>query len=326
MTKLRVLFNVLEVHDPAKIFPLAKSLGIESISIFGDLCWPELPERFNTIAREFTDVCVNLYHEPTYTDKPGWRESLEKDSERILPALARIGIDNYAWMIECNLYGYPWNPLVGRYVHRDRLVERVNAFHEVAHAVNPRAVVIGVPYPSQFMNLNCGVHGWKDWWVRHGEKMKFDRIAMNAHIGVWIHAPTGRWVYRHLTDAVRFLQKRGYPPLYVEVGYPTLGRKPLIGLYGWGREKDQADLLKTCYRAISDMGVPAMQICEFIDPDPDGQVYEIFYGDKGKLPGFLGVAVEEEAHWGLLRSDGTDKSVCSWIREVTAGTGDGKDE
>lgn len=321
MTKLRVLFNVLEVLDTDKIFPRVKSLGIESISVFGDLRWKRLPAYFKSVGNQFTDVCVNLYHNPTYLNETGWRGLLEEDCSRIIPALARLGIHNYAWMIEGNLYGYPWNPLVGRYAHRDRLAERFNAFYDAAHAANPRANVLVVPYPHLLMNLNCGPRGWKDWWARHGERMKFDRVALNAHIGVWIFAATRGWVYRHLVDSIGFLQKRGHEPLYVEVGYPTAGRMPLIGWYGFGREKDQVALLKTCYRALSDTGVPSMQICEFIDPDPAGQIYETFYGRDGRLPRFFGVPVTEEANWGLLRRDGTEKEACGWVRDVAGGAG-----
>ncbi|MFH1538105.1 MAG: hypothetical protein ABIH66_04045 [bacterium] len=321
MTKLRVLFNVLGVLDTKEIFPRVKSLGIGRISVFGDLRWKRLPAYFKDVGKEFTDICINLFHDPTYLNEPGWRNSLEKDCDRIIPALARLGINKYAWMIEGNLYGYPLNPLVGRYVSRDRLVERFNAFYDAAHAANPRAEVIIVPYPHLLMNLNCGLRGWKDWWLRQGERMKFDRVALNAHVGVWIFAATDGWAYRHLVDSIGFLQNRGHEPLYVEVGYPTAGRMPLIGWYGRGREKDQEALLKTCYRALSDMGVSYMQICEFIDPDPDGQIYEHFFGSNGRLPRFLGVPVIEEANWGLLRRDGTEKESCRWVRDAARRAG-----
>ncbi|MEW5944600.1 MAG: hypothetical protein AB1742_00220 [bacterium] len=317
MTRLRVLFNVLETRDVNRFFPLVKSLGIESASVFGSLRWKRLPRYFTAVAREFTDVCVNLLHDPAYRDEPGWREALQADCARIVPALAALGIHDYAWMIEGNLYGYPWNPLVGRYVHRNRLVDRFNAFYDAAHAANPRARVIIVPYPHPLMNLDCGVRGWKDWWTLHGAKAKFDAAALNAHVGVWIPAASRSRARRRLLDSVRFMQDRGFPPLYVEVGYPTAGRKPLVGWYGRGTERDQARLLAACCEALNDAGVPAMQICELMDPDPSGQIYESFFGNEGKLPRFLGAPVVEEAHWGLLRKDGTEKPACDWVRRVT---------
>ena len=117
---------------------------------------------------------------------------------------------------------------------------------------------------------------------------------MDAHVGVWIHALTKKWVYKRLVDSIKFLRERGYPVLYVEVGYPTTRYKPIIGWYGWGREKDQVNMLDICYRAISDMEVPYMPICEFIDPTD--WPYEPFFGDEGRVPKFLGFPVLEEKH------------------------------
>ena len=179
--------------------------------------------------------------------------------------------------------------------------------------------MVAVPYPNPLMNLNCGRHGWKDWWVKHGEKMKFDNVAMDAHLGVWIYAPTKNGIYERLCDSVKFLNKRGYKPSYVEVGYPTTGFKPLIGLYGWGREKDQINVLDSCYRALTDTEVLYMQICEFIDPST--QLYDFSLpsiGKKGQVPKFLGIIpVLEEKHWGLLKADGTEKKACNWVKEIT---------
>ena len=324
MTKIRILFNVLEVLKTEDIFPKVKSLGIETISIFGNLGWEKLPDYFKTIAKEFpvrsevsNGVNINLYHIPTYKGEAGWQDSLRKDAERTISSLAQLGINNYCWMIECNLYGYKWNPLVGKYVHGDRLIEHFNTFYDIAHSVNPNANVIIVPYPHPLINLNCGIHGWKDWWIKHGEKMKFDQVSLDAHVGVWIYAINKKSIYKRLVNSIKFLKERGYSVSYVEVGYPTVGFKPLTGLYGWGREKNQIDLLDTCYQALTDMQVPYLQICEFIDP-ASAQVYERFFGNKGKVPKFLGfIPVLEEAHWGVFKSNGAEKKVCEWIRKVT---------
>ena len=143
-----------------------------------------------------------------------------------------------------------------------------------------------------------------------------------AHVGVWIAAPTDGSVQRHLRDAVSFLKERGHDPIYVEVGYPTHGFKPLAGLYGWGREKDQAAMLKTCYAELSDLGVPWMQICECIDPAGE-QVYDSrLMGDEGRVPKAFGIVpVSEERHWGLLNADGSEKEACEWVAEVAKGSG-----
>lgn len=59
-----------------------------------------------------------------------------------------------------------------------------------------------------------------------------------------------------------------------------------------------------------------MQICEFINPA--NRPYESFFGDKGRVPKFLGfIPVREEKHWGLLRSDGSEKMACEWVRKIT---------
>lgn len=318
MTKLRVLFNALEGLNAKEIFPKVKSLGIEAVSFFGNLDCEKLPVHFESAAGEFKDVNVNLFHDPTCKNESGWREKLRRDGGRTIAALAHLGLNNYPWMIELNLYGYSWNPQFCRCVHRDKLVEHFNAFYDVAHDVNPDASVTVVPYPHPLMNLNCGARGWKDWWIKYGEKMKFDRVAMDAHMGVWIYALSGKKVYRHLTDSIGFLQKRGYQVSYVEVGYPTTGLKPLVGWYGWGREKDQVSMLDVCYRALSDMGVPYMQICEFIDPATKRLYDSPVIGNEGQIPKFLGfIPVIEEKHWGLLRSDGSEKEACGWVRSIT---------
>jgi hypothetical protein len=318
MTRLRVLFNVLEVLDAREIFPRVKSLGIKAVSMFGELGKPP-PDHFRRAAEEFEDVNLNLIHNPTYKDRPGWQEALRRDAEKTIPALAGLGLHNYVWMLECNLYGYKWNPLVGPYVHRDRLVEHFNSFSRLAHEFNPDARVVMVPYPNPFMNLNCGLGGWKDWFVKYGERMEFDVIAIDAHVGVWIYAFTNRGLRRRLLDAVEFIRGRGHSIYYVELGYPTVGYKPPIGGYGWGRQRDQVELLKTCYQALSGADIPYMQICELIDPEPRGQIYESFFGKKGRLPRFLGIPVLEEAHWGLLKKDGTEKKACGWVRGITGG-------
>ncbi len=318
MTKLRALFNVLEVYNVKELLSEAKALGIEAVSCFGYLGGEHLPTYFEYLGREFKDVNVNLFHNPTYRNEPNWKYLLRRDGSRTLRALAEVGINNYPWMIQCNLYGYKWNPLVGSYVHRDKLVEHFNAFYDLAHEVNPKANVILVLYPHRLMNLNCGVHGWKDWFLRYRDKLKFDAIALDAHVGVWIQALTRKGITKRLVDPIRFLQDRGYSVSYVEVGYPTVGYKPPIGWYGWGTEEDQAELLDICYRTLEEMKVPYMQICEFIDPDPKGQIYESFFGKDGKLPRFLGIPVREEAHWGLLRKDRTKKKACEWIKRITS--------
>jgi hypothetical protein len=314
--KIRVLFNVLETLDTEEIFARVKSLGIEAISFFGELGRP-LPDHFRIAAENFSDVNVNLIHRPTYRDKPGWRDELERDGRMTVEDLAKIGINNYVWLLECNLYGYRWNPLVGRFVHRDRLVDHFNSFYRMAHQVNPEANVIMVPYPHPLMNLNQGLRGWKDWFVKVGEKMNFDTLAMDAHVGVWIYAWGNKGIQRRLTDAIDFIYARGHSIYYIEVGYPTARRKPPVGFYGWGRERDQVEALKTCYDTLAERGVPYMQICEFIDPEPDGQIYEKFFGRYGQLPRFLGFPVREEAHWGLLRKDRSEKPACKWVREIT---------
>jgi hypothetical protein len=202
-------------------------------------------------------------------------------------------------------------------VHRDRLVEHFNTFYDLAHEANPQANVILVPYPHPLMNLNCGIRGWKDWFVKYGERMKFDQIALDAHVGIWIQAVTRKALCKRLTDAIGFIQGRGHSVLYVEVGYPTIGYKPPIGWYGWGREKDQVEVLRICYEVLEQMGIPYMQICECRDPDTAVQVYESFFGNKGMLPRFFGIPVREEAHWGLIRKDGTEKEACQWVRHIT---------
>ena len=318
MTELRVLFNALGMLKTGDVLPKVKSLGIKSVSIFGDLGCKKIPAHFESVSREFKNVNVNLIHNPTYKNEANWKEKLQKDGARTIAALAELGLNNYPWMIECNLYGYRWNPQFAECVHRDKLVEHFNVFYGLAHDVNPDASVIAVPYPHPLMNLNCGRRGWKDWWVKYGEKLKFDQVALDAHVGVWIHALTKKKVYERLVDSVSFLQKRGYPVLYVEVGYPTTGLKPLTGWYGWGREEDQAEILDVCYRALTDMGVPWMQICEFIDPATKRIYDSSLLGDKGEIPKLLGfIPVVREKHWGLLRSDGSEKKACGWIRKIT---------
>jgi hypothetical protein len=312
MTELRVLFNSLQ-GKTQDIFLKVRRLGIEAISVFFDLT-EKLPPYFESVAK-FRNVNVNLFHRPAYLNERNWKEKLRKDCERNIVKLADLGINNYPWMIECNLYGYSWNPQVGRFVHRDRLIEHFNSFYEIAHDVNRDANVIVVPYPHPFINLNCGRKGWKDWWIKHGERMKFDEVGMDAHVGVWIPAVGRSGIYHHLLDSIGFLQERGYPVSYVEVGYPTTGFKPLLGWYGWGREKDQVNLLRTCFSALRQMNVPWMQICEFIDP-AEKRIYDCsLLGDGGKVPKFLGfIPVLEELHWGILRKDGSEKLVCGWIR------------
>jgi hypothetical protein len=314
--KLRVLFNVLATLNAQEVFARVKSLGIGAISLFGELGQP-LPDHFRIAAEEFTDVNVNLIHRPTYRDKPGWKDELERDGRKTVAELAQLGINNYVWLLECNLYGYRWNPLVGKFVHRDRLVEHFNVFYQVVHEVNERAKVVMVPYPHPLMNLNRGWRGWRDWFVKEGERMHFDLLALDAHVGVWIYAWGKRGLRRRLLDAIDFLQGRGYQIYYIEVGYPTAGRKPPVGFYGWGSEQDQVEVLKTCWNALAERGIPYMQICEFIDPVPKRQVYEKFFGHYGHLPRFFGIPVREEAHWGLLRKDGTEKQACQWVREIT---------
>lgn len=314
--RLRVLFNVLETLDADDIFAKVESLGIDAISFFGELGRP-LPDHFSMAAREFEDVNVNLIHRPTYRDKPGWRDELERDGRMTIAELRDLGINNYVWLLECNLYGYRWNPLVGKFVHRDRLRDHFNAFYDIAHEVNPSARVIFVPYPHPLMNLNRGLGGWKDWFIKESAKIKFDQIALDAHVGVWIYAWGNGGLRRRLIDAIDFLYSRGHSLYYIEVGYPTARRKPPIGFYGWGRKKDQVEALKTCWKALADRGVPYMQICEFIDPDPKGQIYENFFGHYGRLPRFFGIPVVEEAHRGLLKRDGSEKPACEWVREVT---------
>lgn len=317
MTKLRVLFNTMEALNVQEIVPKVKSLGIEAISVFGEINGKEPPPHFHTIAKEFKNINVNLFHLPTYFNEPDWPERLKKDSEITIASLAKLGIHNYAWMIEGNLYGMKFNPLVGKYIHRNRLVNHFNTFYEIAHDIDSEANIIVVPYPHLLMNLSCGIHGWKDWWIKYGEKLKFDALAMDAHIGVWIYALTKRGIKKRLADSINFLKDRGYSVTYVEVGYPTHKFKPLIGWYGWGREKDQVEMLKTCYQVLNELEVPYMQICEFIDPDPAKQVYETFFSKQGKLPKFLGfIPVTEEAHWGLLKKDRSEKQACAWVRET----------
>ncbi|MFX0135098.1 MAG: hypothetical protein ACFFDN_15760 [Candidatus Hodarchaeota archaeon] len=317
MTKLRVLFNVLSVLNPRIIFPKVKHLGINSISFFGSLGYKKLPNHFELASKEFTDININVIHKPSFLNLTKWQEHLKKVGPRTISDLAELGINNYIWMIECNLFGQAFNPLMGKYVNANKLTEHFKLFYQIAHDNNPNANVIIVIYPHRLINLDCGLRGWKDWWVKKGEKLKFDTVAVDAHIGTWIPAPTKHIVYSHLINTIDFLQKRGYPPLYIEVGYPTVGHKPLLGWFGWGREKDQLNMLKVCYAAIKNMKVPFMQICEFIDPDPKGQIYETFFGDEGKLPKFLAFSVLEEAHWGLLRRDGSKKLACDWIRKIT---------
>jgi hypothetical protein len=301
------------------ILPKVKSLGIDTISIFGTLLYKKLPEYFKIVGDQFDDVVVNVYHLPTYENKDNWEERLKTDGKRIISALAEVGINHYAWMIELNLYGQFFNPLVSKYVHRNKLEKHFNMFYEIAHDVNPNAKVIIVPYPHVLMNLDCGLRGWKSWWIKYGEKLKFDMVSLNAHIGTWIPALTSRMVYKHLTKSIGFLQDRGHEVYYVEVGYPTVrvGHKPIIGWYGWGREKDQVKMLETCYKALKMKNVPYMQICEFIDPEPEKKIYETFFGSKGKKPNLYGIPVLEELHWGLLKKDGTEKLACNFLRKLT---------
>lgn len=317
LTKIRVLFNVISTLDLNVIVPKVKSLGIDSISIFGTLQYETLPAHFKIVGNEFENVVVNLYHPPTFENRKNWSQLLRKDGERTIAALAEVGINHYAWMIELNLYGQSFNPLVKGYVNRNKLQRHFNTFYEITHDVNPDAKVIVVPYPHALINLDCGLRGWKDWWIKFGEKLKFDLVSLNAHIGTWIPAPTRANVYKHLTHSIEFIEKRGHQMYYVEVGYPTHGFKPLLGWFGWGREKDQINLLKTCYQALKTMNVPYMQICEFIDPHPNSLNYETFYGDQGAHPTFLGMSVSEELHWGLLRNDGTEKPACQLIKKIT---------
>lgn len=318
---MRILTNLLGAPETRATLPKVRSLGIGAISFFIDLDRERLPPYLGGVAEGFRNINANLFHGPTYRNEAKWRETLRRDGERTLVALAELGINNYPWMIECNLYGYPWHPSVGRFVHRDRLVELFNAFYKIAHDVNPDANVIVVPYSSPTMNLNCGRRGWKDWWVKHGERMKFDQVALDAHVGVWIQTPTKRHIYEHLLDSVGFLQDRGYPVLYVEVGYPTTWFRLFSffsGMYGWGRERDQVEVLDTCYRALSGMKVPWMQICEIIDPSTDAVYDTPLLGDAGRTPKFLGlIPVVEERHWGIFRSDGSEKLACDWVRRVT---------
>jgi len=316
MPKLRVLFNRVEGLKPEEIFPRVLSMGIETVSMFCDLGGP-LPSHFEQASRSFVDVNVNLYHEAAYKGRSGWPGALRQEGREVLKALSDLGIHNYAWMIEGNLYGLPGHPLVGGFVHRDRLAEPFRVFYEIAHEVDPEANVIMVPYPHRLMNLGCGPKGWRSWFVRHGERLPFDQLAVDAHVGTWIPAVTKRGIEGRLTGTIRFLKGRGHGPYYVEVGYPTVGYKPPLGGYGWGREQDQVEVLKACYRALDRAGIPYMQICEFIDPVPEGPIYEPFFGDLGRLPRFLGVPVREEAHWGLMKRDGSEKKACEWVRQIT---------
>lgn len=112
---------------------------------------------------------------------------------------------------------------------------------------------------------------------------------------------------KHLINSIGFIQDRGYLVYYVEVGYPTSRLKPVIGWCGWGREKDQLTMLKTYYQARKAKDVPWMQICEFIDPDPEKLNYVPFFSELGETPKVLGINVSEELHWGLLRRDGSEK-------------------
>lgn len=317
LTKIRVLFNVISVLDLDVIIPKIKSLGIESVTLFGSLRYKKLPDYYKRIGKEFKEVVVDLYHAPTFENMPNWEQALKKDGERIIAQLADAGINRYAWMIELNLYGMSFNPLVKKFVSSTKLQRNFNAFYELAHDVNSDAQVIVVPYPYGLMNLNCGIRGWKDWWIKHGEKLKFDLVSLNAHLGTWIAAPTNASVYKHLLNSIGFIKDRGYEVYYVEVGYPTTGIKPFIGWYGWGREKDQVSMLKTCYQAHKAMKVPWMQICEFIDPDPNKQTYEPFFGDRGENPKLFGFEVKEELHWGLLRTDMSEKLACNLIKKIT---------
>ncbi len=317
---LRVLFNVLETLNAEEVFSRVRSLGINAISFFGELGKP-LPNHFRRAAQEFVDVNVNLIHRPTYRDKPGWRDELQRDARMTIAELKELGLNNYVWLLECNLYGYRWNPLVGKFVHRDRLRDHFNEFYRIAHEVNDSANVIFVPYPHPLMNLNRGLRGWKDWFVKESKKILFDAISLDAHVGTWIYAFGQKGLCRRLIDAIDFLHGLGHSIYYIEVGYPTARRKPPVGFYGWGRERDQVEVLKTCRQALADRGIQYMQICEFIDPDPKGQIYENFFGHYGRLPRFFGVPVVEEAHWGLLRRDGSEKPACQWVREITGAGG-----
>ena len=99
-------------------------------------------------------------------------------------------------MIELNLYGIRFNPLVKKYINRNKLERHFNLFYEVAHDINPDAKIIIVPYPYLLMNQKCGPRGWRDWWKKYGENLKFDLVSLNAHIGTWILAPTTSIVYK----------------------------------------------------------------------------------------------------------------------------------
>ena len=315
MTKLRVLFNSVETIDTTDVFARLKSLGIRDVSMFCDLDAPCLPPHFEKASREFDRVFVNVMHRSAFVNEEGWRRKLKDDCADKLAGMASLGINDYAFMIECNLYGLRWHPSLKGYVSRDRLVDTFNTFYSCAHEVNPDANVILVPYPNPLMNLSCGIRGWKDWWVRYGERMKFDRVALDSHVGVWIFAPTRRSAARRLASAAGFLIERGHPPLYVEVGYPTTGIKPLLGLFGWGREKDQVRLLDACLESLSLAGVEWMQICECIDPATDRVYDTLLLGDRGMIPRAFGlVPVIEEKHWGLFNSNGSEKAACEWVR------------
>jgi hypothetical protein len=319
MTKIRVLFNIISNHDLNLIIPMVKNLGINSISIFGTLLYKKLPSYFKIIGKEFDEVVVNLYHTPTYENRANWKDRLISDGERVIGQLADLEINRYAWMIELNLYGQLFNPLVRKYINRNKLIHHFNTFYDVAHDVNPNAQVIVVPYPHNLMNLSSGIKGWRSWWVKHGEKLNFDLVSLNAHIGTWIPALTNRMVFRHLIKSIKFIQERGHELYYVEVGYPTVGagHKPLIGGYGWGREKDQVNMLKTCYQALKSLDVPYMQICEFIDPVPKKSQYEVFFSNKGDTPKIMNIPVLEELHWGLLKNDGSEKLAADLIKKIT---------
>ena len=319
-TTLRLYFNGLSLLNPEFVVKKVKSLGIKAISFWVDLSWERIPEYVEIMASEFENINATPFHDPSFKNEPGWEDGLRRDAEKTIKALARLGINNYPWMIECNLYDYWWNGQFEDFVNRNQLARQFNTFYEIAHSANPDANVLIVPYPCVQMNHDSGKNGWKDWWVNYGEKMKFDQVALDAHVGVWIWARTNQALYDKIIDPVCFLKKRGHQVQYIEVGYPTCrGMKPRVGGYGWGREQDQVELLETCYQAVIDMGVPWMQICEFTDPVAKREYdYASLGNDQGEIAKFLGILpVREERHFGLLKPDGTEKKACNWVRKIT---------
>ncbi|PIU65130.1 MAG: hypothetical protein COS84_07300 [Armatimonadetes bacterium CG07_land_8_20_14_0_80_40_9] len=332
MTKLRFWFN-LRSMEAKRSYQVIKNLGMDSI--FLPLIFPTergdelsasfrfkdeeeakkryfkdgtLPDYITLAAKEFKHICVHFFHDAIYKDNLKWQESLVRDTKDAVSELSKIGINHYQWMLEHSLYGYSWHPVNKNFVPRDKVYERFNLFYDTCHQINKDAIVITGPYPNPLMNLDCGMKGWKDYFIKFEKKLKYDEIGLNCHVGVWIFAWNKRRLRAHIIDSVKFLQDRGNVIHHLEVGYPTTKIKPILGLYGWGREVDQKELLDVCFPAISELDIPYMQIYEFIDPE------------RGfKVPKFLGlIKVLEEAHWGALRSDGTEKKACEWIREVTS--------